>query len=49
MSETPRSPAQVINDLTDQVRLLRQDVADLTATATARRTPPPCAPLSRRQ
>ena len=33
MSDTPRSPAQVINDLSDQVRLLRQDVADLTATA----------------
>lgn len=37
MSETPRSPAQVINDLTDQVRLLRQDVAALTATATSKK------------
>ena len=36
MSETPRSPAQVINDLTDQVRLLRQDVVNLTATATTK-------------
>ena len=37
MSDTPRSPAQVINDLTDQVRLLRQDVAVLTATATTKK------------
>lgn len=37
MSETPRSPAQVINDLTDQVRLLRQDVAVLTTTATTKK------------
>ena len=37
MSETPKSPAQVINDLTDQVRLLRQDVAVLTATATTKK------------
>ncbi len=37
MSEAPKSPAQVINDLTDQVRLLRQDVANLTATATTKK------------
>ena len=37
MSETPKSPAQDINDLTDQVRLLRQDVAVLTATATTKK------------
>lgn len=37
MSETPRSPAQVINDLSDQVRLLRQDVVNLTATATTKK------------
>ncbi|WP_140849340.1 hypothetical protein [Paracoccus sp. FO-3] len=37
MSETTKSPAQVINDLTDQVRLLRQDVAILTATATTKK------------
>ena len=37
MSETPKSPAQVINDLSDQVRLLRQDVAVLTATATSKK------------
>lgn len=37
MSEAPKSPAQVINDLSDQVRLLRQDVADLTATATTKK------------
>ena len=37
MSETPKSPAQVINDLTDQVRLLRQDVTNLTATATTKK------------
>ena len=36
MSEAPKSPAQVINDLSDQVRLLRQDVVNLTATATSR-------------
>ena len=38
MSETSRSPAQIINDLSDQVRLLRQDVVNLTATATTRNT-----------
>ena len=37
MSETPKSPAQVINDLSDQVRLLRQDVTNLTATATTKK------------
>ena len=37
MSEAPKSPAQVINDLTDQVRLLRQDVVNLTATATTKK------------
>ncbi len=37
MSDTSKSPAQVINDLTDQVRLLRQDVAVLTATATTKK------------
>ena len=37
MSETTKSPAQVINDLTDQVRLLRQDVVNLTATATTKK------------
>ena len=37
MSEAPKSPAQVINDLTDQVRLLRQDVTNLTATATTKK------------
>ena len=37
MSDTPKSPAQVINDLTDQVRLLRQDVTNLTATATTKK------------
>ena len=37
MTATPKSPAQLMNDLTDQVRLLRQDVADLTATATTRK------------
>lgn len=36
MSETPRSPAQLMNDLTDQVRLLRQDVVNLTAIATTK-------------
>lgn len=37
MSEAPKSPAQVINDLSDQVRLLRQDVVNLTATATSKK------------
>ena len=37
MSGTPKSPAQVINDLSDQVRLLRQDVVNLTATATTKK------------
>ena len=37
MSEAPKSPAQVINDLSDQVRLLRQDVTNLTATATTKK------------
>ena len=37
MSDTPKSPAQVINDLSDQVRLLRQDVTNLTATATTKK------------
>ena len=37
MSETTKSPAQVINDLSDQVRLLRQDVTNLTATATTKK------------
>lgn len=37
MSETPKSPAQLMNDLTDQVRLLRQDVVNLTATATTKK------------
>lgn len=37
MSDTAKSPAQVINDLTDQVRLLRQDVTNLTATATTKK------------
>ena len=36
MSEAPKSPAQVINDLSDQVRLLRQDVVNLTAIATTK-------------
>ena len=36
MSETPGSPAQLMNDLTDQVRLLRQDVVNLTAIATTK-------------
>ena len=36
MTGTPKSPAQVINDLSDQVRLLRQDVGNLTATATTK-------------
>ncbi len=37
MSETSKSPAQLMNDLTDQVRLLRQDVTNLTATATTKK------------
>ena len=37
MSEVPKSPAQLMNDLTDQVRLLRQDVTNLTATATTKK------------
>lgn len=37
MSETTKSPAQLMNDLTDQVRLLRQDVVNLTATATTKK------------
>ena len=37
MSDTAKSPAQVINDLSDQVRLLRQDVTNLTATATTKK------------
>lgn len=37
MSETAKSPAQLMNDLTDQVRLLRQDVVNLTATATTKK------------
>ena len=37
MTETTKSPAQVINDLSDQVRLLRQDVTNLTATATTKK------------
>ena len=37
MSDTPKSPAQLMNDLTDQVRLLRQDVVSLTATATTKK------------
>ena len=37
MSEGPKSPAQLMNDLTDQVRLLRQDVVNLTATATTKK------------
>lgn len=37
MSETTKSPAQVINDLSDQVRLLRQDVTNLTATTTTKK------------
>ena len=37
MSATPKSPAQLMNDLTDQVRLLRQDVVNLTATATTKK------------
>lgn len=36
MSAPPKSPAQLMNDLTDQVRLLRQDVVNLTATATTK-------------
>ena len=37
MTGTPKSPAQLMNDLTDQVRLLRQDVVNLTATATTKK------------
>ena len=37
MTATPKSPAQLMNDLTDQVRLLRQDVVNLTATATTKK------------
>ena len=37
MSEASKSPAQLMNDLTDQVRLLRQDVVNLTATATTKK------------
>ena len=37
MTETSKSPAQLMNDLTDQVRLLRQDVVNLTATATTKK------------
>ena len=37
MSDTAKSPAQLINDLSDQVRLLRQDVVNLTATATTKK------------
>ena len=33
MSAVAKSPAELIADLTDQVRLLRQDVGNLTATA----------------
>ena len=32
----PKSPAELMADLTDQVRLLRQDVVNLTATATTK-------------
>lgn len=37
MTETPKSPAQLMNDLSDQVRLLRQDVVNLTVTATTKK------------
>ena len=37
MTGTPKSPAQLMNDLTDQVRLLRQDVVNLTATTTTKK------------
>ncbi|WP_282029957.1 hypothetical protein [Paracoccus marcusii] len=33
MSTAPKSPAELMADLTDQVRLLRQDVGNLTASA----------------
>ena len=36
MSAVAKSPAELIADLTDQVRLLRQDVGNLTATATTK-------------
>ena len=36
MSAAAKSPAELITDLTDQVRLLRQDVGSLTATATTK-------------
>ena len=36
MSTVAKSPAELIADLTDQVRLLRQDVGNLTATATTK-------------
>jgi len=36
MSAAAKSPAALIADLTDQVRLLRQDVGNLTATATTK-------------
>jgi hypothetical protein len=36
MSAATKSPAELIVDLTDQVRLLRQDVGNLTATATTK-------------
>ena len=35
-SPAAKSPAELIADLTDQVRLLRQDVGNLTATATTK-------------
>lgn len=36
MSAAAKSPSELIADLTDQVRLLRQDVGNLTATATTK-------------
>ena len=36
MNAPAKSPAELIADLTDQVRLLRQDVGNLTATATTK-------------
>ncbi|MCG6113367.1 MAG: hypothetical protein MEQ74_14590 [Paracoccus sp.] len=36
MSAAAKSPAELMADLTDQVRLLRQDVGNLTATATTK-------------
>ena len=36
MSAAAKSPAELIADLTDHVRLLRQDVGNLTATATTK-------------